>query len=139
MPEVWFRTLLICDDVRFEVGGAMTLVGVYTDQLFVEPEDGALVLPRLAFCAVVAGLSGASRISWRKTLTLEGSASSFVLVEGSEPHDVAADEHRLVHFAGPLALQGPGRYRLTLDLDAADQRRTVEHRFSVELADSPQS
>lgn len=43
---MWLRALVLCDDVRFEIGGTMTLVGVFADQIIVAPGDGALVMPR---------------------------------------------------------------------------------------------
>jgi hypothetical protein len=54
------------------------------------------------------------------------------IAQGTEQHDVQADEHRLVHIASPVALPGAGRYRLTVELDAAGERRAVEHVFTID-------
>ena len=131
---MWFRALLLCDDIRFEVGGTMTLVGVFADRILVEPGEGPLVLPRLAVYSVIAGLSGVVEISWRQTLFAMGSASDQPLAHGRERHDAASDEHRLVNIMSPLVLPGPGRYRLVLEFETQVERGSLEHDFLVERA-----
>jgi hypothetical protein len=134
---MWLRAFILCDDVRFEVGGTMTLVGVFADQLIVPPGDGDLVIPRLAIYSVIAGLTGATELSWRQTLSEVGSPPGEPLVRGSEPHASDADEHRLVNIVSPLMLPGPGRYRLTLDFETRQERRSVHHHFIVERMPPP--
>ena len=131
---MWLRALLLCNDVRFEVGGTMTLVGVFTDRIVVEPGDGPLVIPRLAIYSVIAGLTGITEIAWRQTLSEVGHVPGGPLVEGSEHHDREADEHRLVNILSPLALPGPGRYQLAIDLATRHERSTIEHCFVIERA-----
>jgi hypothetical protein len=131
---VRLRSMLLCDDVRFELGGTMTLVGVYADRMIVAGDGAELVMPRLAFFTVIAGLKGVTELAWRQTLRRDDGS---VLVDASaarEPHDAAYDEHRLVHLAGPVALPGPGRYRLAIELEGGGQRHSAEHRFVVETA-----
>lgn len=130
---MWVRALVLCDDVRFELGGTMTLVGVLADRVAVPPHDGTIVLPRLAIYTHVAGLSGATELAWRMSLTAGGGPAGEPIAAGQEVHDGTADEHRLVHIASPLALPGAGRYRLTIELDANGERRLVDHDFTIEV------
>jgi hypothetical protein len=131
---MWLRALLLCSDVRFEVGGTMTLVGVFTERIIVEPGDGPLVIPRLAVYSAIAGLSGITELAWRTTLSELDRPAERPLIEGREPHDVGADEHRLVNILSPLALPGPGRYLLAMELETRYERSSIEHCFAVERA-----
>lgn len=128
------RALLLCDDVRFEVGGTMTLVGVYADRIVVGPggPDEVIQLPRLAIYSVIAGLAESNELAWRQTLIVEGEGTGAPIAEGREPHDPASDEHRLVNILSPLTLPGSGRYRLLVELETLRDRRSIEHRFVVE-------
>lgn len=125
----------MCEDVRFELGGTMTLVGVFADRVIVGAgtDRERLVLPRMAFYTVVAGLVGATELTWRQTLGVNGVPAD-VLVEGTEPHDPTSDEHRFVHFVSPLVLPGAGRYRLGIELKTALERHAVDHEFEVAIA-----
>ena len=130
----WLRALVLCDDVRFELGGTVTLVGVYADRIVVAPTEGQLVLPRLAIYSVIAGLTGATEIAWRHTLIEHGREPGEVIARGTEPHDGAADEHRFVNLLSPLWLPGAGRYRLAVDFETSRGRCAVEHHLTVESA-----
>ena len=134
MADLWIRALLLCDDVRLEVGGTMTLVGTYGDRVIVGPGDGDIELPRLAIYCVIAGLTGSTELAWQLTLIVDGDEPGPPLAEGSELHDETADEHRLVHLMSPISLAGPGKYRLLGDFETRRERRSVEHRFVVERA-----
>lgn len=135
VTTVWVRALILCDDVRLELGGTMTLVGVYADRVVVTPSDGALVIPRLAIYGVVAGLAGATELAWRHTLSEAGREPGQVIAHGRERHDPDADEHRVIHIVSPLVLPGPGRYKLAVDFETARARRTVEHHVQIEAAE----
>ena len=135
--NIWVRALILCDDVRFELGGTMTLVGVYADRIVVAPTDGELVIPRLAIVSVVAGLTGATEITWCQTLSQQGREFGDVIAHGNEPHDGAADEHRFVNFVSPLRLPEAGRYRLAVDFETGQAFRTVEHHVIVERGPVP--
>jgi hypothetical protein len=131
---VWIRALLLCEDVRFEVGGTMTLIGVFADRIVVEPGSGELVLPRLAIYGVVAGLGGVTELSWRQTLTEDGKQPGPPLAQGRERHDSDSDEHRIVSLVSQLVLPAAGRYRLALDVETPRARRSIEHHFVIERA-----
>jgi hypothetical protein len=132
VTTVWVRALVLCEDVRLEVGGTMTLVGVYADRIVVAPGAGELVLSRLAIYSVVAGLTGASDVAWRLTLGHADRELGDVIAHGNERHDSDADEHRIVNIVSPLWLPGSGQYRLACDFETTRARRTVEHHIVIE-------
>jgi hypothetical protein len=137
VTTVWVRALVLCDDVRLEVGGTMTLVGVYADRIIVQPSDGELVIPKLAIYSVVAGLTGSTELKWRHALSEAGREPGQLIAQGNERHDSDADEHRIIHIVSPLWLPGPGRYKLSVDFETPRARRTVEHHFEIETAEAP--
>jgi hypothetical protein len=129
---MWLRALIACDDVRLELGGTVSLIGVYADRIVVPPGDGEIVLPRLAIYTVVAGLAGATELAWRQWLSAGDTEPEAPIAEGRDPHDPGADEHRIVNLLAPLALPGPGRYRLTIELETRRERKTIDHTLVVE-------
>jgi hypothetical protein len=129
--SLWVRALVVCDDVRLELGGTVSLIGVYADRITVAPGDGDIVLGRLAIYTIVAGLTGARELAWRTSLILDGADRGAPLTEAREVHDASHDEHRIVSMASPITFR-EGRYRLELELEAQQVKRTVEYRFLVE-------
>lgn len=93
---MWVRALLLCDDVRLEMGKTFTAVGIHSEQIYVDATDGPITLPRLVVLAIVAGLSGQDRLLWRQTLTTVGGEPAQRDRMRSEPHDPASDEHHLI-------------------------------------------
>lgn len=129
---MWLRALILCDDVRFEIGGAVTLVGVYGERLLVSPGTGPILLARLAFYTCVAGLKDIPELSWRQTLVAEDSDPGTPTSHGRELHDVSSDEHRLISVLSPVEFPEPGRYRLALELETRRERKSFDYYFSVE-------
>jgi hypothetical protein len=130
---MWVRALVVCDDIRLEAGGTMTLVGVLADRIVVGAtageiaESSDIVLPRAAVYGVVAGIAGATELTWKLTLDGEPIAS------GTDPHDPSFDEHRLVSFVGPLRLPAAGGL-VGLEVNVAATTTSVSHRINVERA-----
>ena len=60
------KALLLCEDLRFEVGGTFTLVGVLGERILVSPGPDPIVMPKLAFVAVIGGLRGVDEIRFRQ-------------------------------------------------------------------------
>ena len=60
------RALLVCEDIRVEVDGTLTLIGVYSDRIHVRVEPGPIVLEHMAFLLVVGGLHGVERVGLRE-------------------------------------------------------------------------
>ena len=59
------KAMLVCEDVRFEAAGTVTLVGVFNERLIAPPRDGPIQLARFAFLAVIGGLCGVEEIAFR--------------------------------------------------------------------------
>jgi hypothetical protein len=129
---MWLRALIVCDDIRLEVGGTVSLIGVHADKLMVPPGDGEILLPRLGIYTIAAGLTDVSELAWRQWLSSEGTDPGAPLAERRDAHDPRSDEHRIVNILAPLALPGPGRYRLSIELETRRERKTIDHYFSVE-------
>lgn len=125
------RALVVCDDVRLELGGTVSLIGVYADRIAAPPGDGDIVLGRLAIYTIVAGLTGVHELAWRTSLIVDGADPGAPLAEAREVHDARYDEHRIVSMLSPITFR-EGRYRLELELETKRERRTVEYRFLVE-------
>lgn len=125
------RALVVCDDVRLELGGTVSLIGVYADRIAVAPGDGDIVLGRLAIYTIVAGLTDVHELAWRTSLIPDGADPGAPLAEAREVHDASYDEHRIVSMLSPITFR-EGRYRLALELETKREKRTLEYRFLVE-------
>ena len=124
--------MLVCDDVRIEMGGTITLVGVHNERLLAPPGEGRIALPRLMFIAIVGGLAGAERVGFRQRIR---ELSEMQLGAGPmqvEPHDPRADEHNFVFGDAPMVFPGTGTYEVVVDIEANGQRGTYTTRFKVE-------
>src|SRR5688572_25506950 len=113
--------MLVCDDVRVELGGTMTLVGVYNERLIAPPGQGPIRLPKLMFVAIVGGLEGVETVTFRQRMR-EVSTDVGDGPPQRERHDPHADEHNFVFGDAPMLFPGPGVYEVALDVEAADKR-----------------
>jgi hypothetical protein len=129
---VYLKAMLVCDDVRVEMGGTMTLVGVHNERLLVPPGEGRIGFPRLMFVAIVGGLTGAERVAFRQRIR---ELSEMELGGGAmqvEPHDPRADEHNFVFGDAPMMFPGPGTYEVVVEIEANGQRGSYTTRFKLE-------
>ena len=124
------KAILICEDVRFEVGGTVSLVGVLNERLVVEPGYGPVVLPRLAFFAVIGGLRGVDQIAFRQWIQIEDDDPQRPLMV--EPHDAALDEHNFVFTQSPMVFPDAGNYEVAIDLEIGERRQAYRYPFRVE-------
>lgn len=125
------KAILICEDVRFEVGGTVTLVGVLNERLVVEPGEGTVVLPKLACLAVIGGLRGVERLGFRQWIRIEEDDPE-IRALAYEPHDPALDEHNFVFTQSPMVFPDAGNYEIALDLEIAGRRHAYRYPFRVE-------
>jgi hypothetical protein len=128
---VYLKAMLVCDDVRVELGGTITLVGVHNERLIAPTGDGQIRLARLMFFAVVGGLTGVDSVGYRQrireTSELELGAGPLTM----EEHDPRADEHNFVFGDAPMVFPGVGEYEVALDIEAAGRRATYTCKFAV--------
>jgi len=128
---VKLKALLICEDVRFEVGGTVTLVGVFNERLVVDAGEGEIVLPRLSCLAVIGGLRGVERIGFRQWIRTEEAAPELRALT-SEPHDPERDEHNFVFSQSPMVFPDAGNYEVAIDLEIGERRQAYRYPFRVE-------
>ena len=123
--------MLVCDDVRVEVGGTLTLVGVHNDRLLATPGEGPIRLTKLMFVAIVGGLEGISQVGFRQRIreTSEVDLGAAAMVQ--EPHNPQTDEHNFIFGDAPMVFPGPGTYEVVLDIEAAGKRESYAMRFKV--------
>jgi len=130
------RALLLCEDVRVEVDGTLTLFGVRNDRLRVRPPaEGPFVLEHLAFLVVVSGLSGYDRVGFRAEVRDVSSTGPSERAMSYESHAPGADEHNFIFAYAPMVFAGVGTYEIVVDLKVGVQTTTYRHRFRVEAAD----
>jgi hypothetical protein len=128
------KALLVCEDIRFELGGTVTLVGVFNERLLAPPAeegDPAIHIPRLAFLAVIGGLRGVERIGFRQWIRLdEDDLEDRPYVY--EPHEPESDEHNFVFSQAPMIFPDVGTYEVAIDLEVGDRRQGYRYQFVVE-------
>lgn len=131
---MFLKAMLICDDVRVEVGGTLTLVGVHNERLVAPAGQGPITLARLTFLATVGGLRGSERVGYRLRLRDLHAGEDLTRPYAYERHDPAADEHNFVFTNAPLVFPGDGQFELALDVEAVGEKATYRYRFRVERA-----
>lgn len=129
------KALLVCDDVRLELGGTMSLIGVYNDRLIAPPGEGSIFLPRLSFVAVVAGLKGIHQIGYRQRIQqVDAPVPAQLPPLQPQAHDSATNEHNFIFSMSPMEFPAPGAYEVVLDLDTGARQATFRYRFYLERA-----
>jgi hypothetical protein len=122
--------MLVCEDVRFEIGGTFSLIGVFNERLIAPPGEGDILIPRLSFVAVIGGLRGVDQIAFRQWIRAAGDE-----LDGSEmavqPHDPESDEHNFVFAESPMVFPGEGMYEVAIDLEVGPRRTSYRYPFSV--------
>lgn len=73
--------VILCDDIREEVSGKVTLVGAYAEKIVIDKPEGPFVLP---ICFLIYG-----HVSGRETTSLQLWLEN---PDGSQNHEVAYDE-----------------------------------------------
>lgn len=124
------KALLLCEDLRFEVGGTFTLVGVLGERIVVSAGPDPIVMPKLAFVAVIGGLRGVEELRFRQWI-LTGNEQVPTSELRREPHDPATDEHNFVFSESPAVFPGEGTYEIGIDLEIGQRRATYRYAFAI--------
>jgi len=125
--------MLVCDDVRIELGGTVTLVGVHNERLIAPPGDGGPIrLAKLMFVGIVGGLTGVDSVGFRQGIREMSELNLGTGPMTYEPHDPRADEHNFVFGDAPMVFPGVGVYEVALEIEAAGRRATYTCKFTVE-------
>ena len=124
--------MLVCDDVRVELGGTITLVGVHNERLVAPPGEGPIRIPKLMFIAIVGGLEGVESVAFRQRIRELSELDLGAVPVQREPHDPRADEHNFVFGDAPMVFPGIGTYEVTLEIEAGERRAKYTCTFKVE-------
>ncbi len=124
------KALLLCEDLRFEVGGTFTLVGVLGERIVVSAGPDPIVMPKLAFVAVLGGLRGVDAIQFRQWIRTNGEDVPAEELT-REPHDPQTDEHNFVYTLSPAVFPGEGTYEIGIDLEIGQRRATYRYAFAI--------
>jgi hypothetical protein len=125
------KAMLLCEDVRFELGGTVSLIGVFNERLIAPPGDGPIQIARFAFLAVIGGLRGVDEIAFRQWIR----AADDEVGEPEmtiEPHDPDSDEHNFVFAQAPMVFPGPGKYEVAIDLAIGLRHAGYSYPFTVQ-------
>jgi len=131
---VFLKALLLCDDVRFEQAGTVSLVGVHRERVGgIASAGGGIRFAKLVGVAMVGGLGGIAEVQHRWTMRgLDAELASRERPFASEPRDPAADEHVFLFGNAPLVVPAAGRYELVLDVIAMGERATYRYGVRVD-------
>lgn len=133
--RVKLKALLLCEDVRFEMAGTVTLVGVFNERVFAPPGQGPIQFAKLSFLAVIGGLRGVEEISFRQWIRLEDDEGE--LPEMSiQRRDPRHDEHNFVFTQSPMVFPDVGVYEVAIDLEVGERRASYRYSFLVMRRDA---
>ena len=128
---MYCKAILICEDVRLELNGTMTLVGVHSERLMAPRGKGPMQVPQLRFVTIVGGLRGAEALKYRQHLRPAAERERPDQPFLDEKHDGAADEHNFVFGEGAIAFPGEGEYEFVTEVEAGGQRKAFRYRFQI--------
>ena len=127
------KAILVCEDVRLEVAGTLTAVGIYNERLVVEPGEAPIVIPKFAVLVVLAGLKGTTRIACRQRVArvgdpYEAPPPSMIAHE----HSAENDEHSFVFQQTPLVVGAPGLFHFVFEARSDQGALVHDYSFSIE-------
>lgn len=123
---------LICEDVRLEVSGLMTLVGYFAGALRI-PNPGGL---KLSFVMVIDGMMGVDRF----LLMVETRLGKEVLSKTGViecRRQASVDSHTIVHAINPFPAPRPGKYEVRVTLETSTKTETFTKSFAIDIAPQP--
>lgn len=123
---------IVCEDVRLEVSGLMTLVGFFAAALRI-PTPGNL---KLSFVMVMSEMKGIDRflLQIETRLGKETLYRSGVLECKRDP---AVDSHTIVHTINPFQAPRPGKFDLRVTVEAAGQTHAFSKIITLDIGPLP--
>jgi hypothetical protein len=124
---------IVCEDVRLEVSGLMTLVGFFAAALRI-PTAGNL---KLSFVMVMSEMKGCDRF----LLMIETRLGKDVLTKSGVmecKRDPTVDSHTIVHTINPFPAPRAGRYELRVTVEAAENQ-TFTRGVTIDIGPQPPS
>lgn len=119
---------VVCEDVRLEVSGMMTLVGFFAGALRI-PNPGSL---KLSFALVVEGMKGIDRfLLMVETRLGKETLSKTGVIECKRQSHV--DSHTIVHTISPFPAPRPGKYDIRVTLETSTVTETFTKTIAIEV------
>jgi len=123
------RSILLCEDLRFETSGQITAVGIFGEVFPVAWVEDRLVQPRLVLMIVVSGLRGQDEVEYQLFIDPDEAAPTHLL---RDRHDARYDHHILVCVREPMVYAAPGRHVARLRVRVGPGTLTYEYPFEVQ-------
>ena len=124
------RAVLLCESVRVDVDGKLTLFGVFSEMLVAHAGEGPIKPPSFAVLAVVKGLRGMGRVGIAHQIRL-AHLGAWQLPLAHHDHDPEHDEHNFIFSRTDLVLPETGRYAIDIDVAAGAETLRASHDFHV--------
>lgn len=125
---------IVCEDVRLEVSGLMTLVGFFAAALRI-PTPGNL---KLSFVMVMSEMKGLDRF----LLQIETRLGKEVMNKSGVlecRRDATVDSHTIVHTINPFQAPRPGKFELRVTVEAAGQTHAFSKYIMIDIGPQPAS
>ena len=124
-----FEYLIICDDIRAEIGNKLTLIGTYTDNIYVSKVPYSF--PKLCFFIQYKDIRAGDRFSIElidpKGNKL-GETINIII-----PPDKGVDKIRLFGIYSPLKIEQEGTYSIIIT-SGEDEKNKKEIGFNINKA-----
>lgn len=119
---------IVCEDVRLEVSGMMTLVGFFAGALRI-PTPGSL---KLSFALVVEGMKGIDRflLMVETKLGKEVLSKTGVIECKRQPQ---VDSHTIVHTISPFPAPRPGMYDIKVTIETSTATETFTKTIAIDI------
>jgi hypothetical protein len=131
------RAIIICDDIRYEVGNKLTLVGVYNETIGFPPGEGAFGIPKLAALFMMTGLRGQHEVKYRSYFKGTSLSTPVPPMRAMPRPQPDLDEHNFILQLVPAMFNAPGKLTVVLEVEISGATRSFEHSVSVIRGGSP--
>ena len=126
-----FNYAIICDDIRQEIGNKISLIGIYTKDIFVTKFP--FMFPKLCFAIDYDYIKGGDNFSIELSDPLGKRLGK--VIEGEVPGKIKGYARFQIHAVfSPLAAKNEGDYKLTAIVNN-DKKRKQEIVFSIKKRD----
>ena len=124
-------TTIVCDDARQEVGGKISLMGVYSGDIVVNKIPA--LLTTLCFVVFLVGIKRKfSNI--RVRLTLNETKPLEIVVPSPTDSEIGRDNN-LVFSMAPIKIEAAGKAMFEVFIDD-DDKPSIQHKFAILLNES---
>jgi len=126
-----FEYLIICDDIREEIKNKVTLVGIYTDSIYVSKIPYSF--PKLCFFTQYSNIRVGDRFSVELIDPVGKKLGKPINGIIQPPLDKAIKKIRLLGIYSPLIIEQEGTYSLIITFEG-DETNKKEIEFNISVA-----